>query len=97
MNFNRTPSSGGSPLPKTLSILTGIASGVVALLGAPTVYEFTAPMFLGAVAETYGPDFLWITSVLWFGLMYPATFFVVKTGLYVAMMALITFTALRLR
>lgn len=31
MNFSNRPSQNGSPLPKTFSVLTGIASGVVAL------------------------------------------------------------------
>lgn len=95
MNFNNRPSQSGSPLSKTLSILTGIASGIVALLSAPNVYEFTAPMFLGAVVQTYGPDFIGAVGILWFGLMYPATYFLVKTILYVALMKLITFAALR--
>lgn len=95
MNFSNRPSQYGSPLPKTLSVLTGIGSGVIAVLCAPTVYEFTAPIFLSAVAQTYGSNFIEAVSVVWFGLMYPATYLLVKTILYVALMALISFVALR--
>lgn len=85
----------GGPLQQSLMGLTNVLAAIAAMIGAPLIYEFTIPFFLELAARTYGRDMLALMDVVWFALMFPATFFCARAAFFVALTSAATFAALR--
>ena len=95
MNYQRHQPPGGGPFQNSMTAVTSIAAGIAAVLGAPLIYEITAPYFLQLAARSYGRDILALLDVAWFVATYPATFFVARAGFYIALTSAVSLAALR--
>lgn len=72
-----------------LSSVNGLATVlalVIALVGAPFLYNVSAPHVLSLAQKTYGPELTSLIDLIWFCLMFPLTFFAARASVGVALL-----------
>lgn len=95
MNNLRHQPPGGGPFQNSIVAVTSIAAGIASVIGAPLIYEMTAPYFLQLAARSYGRDMLALLDIAWFIFSYPAVFFVARASFYLALTSAVSLAALR--